>query len=128
MPSTVGERIKMLRIERNMTQEELGEILEITKAAVQKYENGAIRNFKSDTIKNLCEVFHMPPAYFIFDRVPDLSTDQTKELLVMHFGKWLITFLENLDGLNAKGKVKLVEYCNDLRKIEEYKVKRESPC
>jgi len=46
----------------------------------------------------------------------------------MRFGKWLITFLENLDGLNAKGKVKLVEYCNDLRKIEEYKVKRESPC
>lgn len=128
MLSTVGERIKMLRIERNMTQEELGEILGITKAAIQKYENGIIRNFKSDTIKNLCEVFHMPPAYFIFDRVPDLSTDQTKELLVMHFGKWLITFLENLDGLNAKGKVKLVEYCNDLRKIEEYKVKRESPC
>ena len=128
MPSTVGERIKMLRIERNMTQEELGEILGITKAAVQKYENGTIRNFKSDTIKILCEVFHMPPAYFIFDRVPDLSTDQTKELLVMHFGKWLITFLENLDGLNAKGKVKLVEYCNDLKKIEEYKTKRESPC
>ena len=128
MPSTVGERIKMLRIERNMTQEELGEILEITKAAVQKYENATIRNFKSDTIKILCEVFHMPPAYFIFDRVPDLSTDQTKELLVMHFGKWLITFLENLDGLNAKGKVKLVEYCNDLGKIEEYKAKRESPC
>lgn len=128
MPSTVGERIKILRIERNMTQEELGKILGITKAAVQKYENGTIRNFKSDTVRKLCEVFHMPPAYFIFDRVPDLSTDQTKELLVMHFGKWLITFLENLDELNGKGKVKLVEYCNDLRKIEEYKAKRESPC
>lgn len=42
-----------------------------------------------------------------------------------HFEKWLISFLESLDDLNGKGKVKLVEYCNDLRKIEEYRKKKE---
>lgn len=125
MPESVGERIKMLRLEQNMTQEELGEILGVTKAAVQKYENGTIQNFKSDTIRKLCETFQRPPVYFLFNRIPDLSSSDTKELLVMHFGNWLLSFLESLDDLNGKGKVKLVEYCNDLRKIEEYRKQKE---
>lgn len=122
---SVGQRVKRFRLDRGMTQEELGEILGITKAAVQKYENGTIRNFKSDTIRKLCEVFDAPPAYFVFDRVPDLTDGNAKEVLVTHFGKWMISFLESLDDLNGKGKVKLVEYCNDLRKIEEYRKKKE---
>ena len=113
---TVGDRVKRFRLDRGMTQEELGEILGITKAAVQKYENG--------TIRKLCEIFDAPPAYFVFDRVPDLTDGNAKEVLVAHFGKWLISFLESLDDLNGKGKVKLVKYCNDLRKIEEYRKKK----
>lgn len=123
---TVGQRLRRFRLDKGMTQEELGEILGITKAAVQKYESGAIRNFKSDTVRKLCEVFNAPPAYFIFDRVPDLTSGDTKEILTTHFGSWLISFLENLDDLNATGKKKLTDYCNDLKKIEEYrKIKRE---
>ena len=41
---TIGERIKRLRMEKNMTQEELGAILGVKKATIQKYESGEIRN------------------------------------------------------------------------------------
>lgn len=122
---SVGERLKRFRLDKGMTQEELGEILGITKAAVQKYESGAIRNFKSDTVRKLCEIFNAPPAYFIFDRVPDLTSGDTKEVLKTHFGNWLISFLEDLDELNYNGKMKLTDYCNDLKKIEEYRKKKE---
>lgn len=37
---TTGERIRQLRIEHQMTQEELGAKVGVQKAAIYKYENG----------------------------------------------------------------------------------------
>ena len=36
----LGERLKELRMERNMSQQELGNLLGITKVSVCGYENG----------------------------------------------------------------------------------------
>ena len=43
---TTGERIKMLRKEHNLTQEELGAKIGVQKAAIQKYEKGTVKNIK----------------------------------------------------------------------------------
>lgn len=40
MEITIGENIRRLRIERRMTQEQLAEILNVTNAAVSKWERG----------------------------------------------------------------------------------------
>lgn len=48
---TVGERIKQLRKEKGLTQEELGILLGVKKAAVQKYESGRVQNLKQETVK-----------------------------------------------------------------------------
>ena len=48
---TIGERLKRLRIEKGLTQEEVGKILGVTKGAIQKYENG-INNKKSPCDKS----------------------------------------------------------------------------
>ncbi len=40
---TTGERIKMLRKEHNLTQEELGAKIGVQKAAIQKYEKGTVK-------------------------------------------------------------------------------------
>lgn len=63
--SNVGQYIKKLRTERGMTQEELGEILGVKKAAVQKWESGTVQNLKRATIKNLSEFFKVSPSNFI---------------------------------------------------------------
>lgn len=54
---TIGERIKRLRLESGMTQEEVGKELGITKAAVQKYENDQIKNFRVEMIRKICILF-----------------------------------------------------------------------
>ena len=41
---TTGERIKMLRKEHNLTQEELGAKIGVQKAAIQKYEKGTVKH------------------------------------------------------------------------------------
>ena len=51
---TVSDRIKRLRLERGLTQEELGDVLGVGKATVQKYESGQIQNLKAAHIRKLC--------------------------------------------------------------------------
>ena len=40
MEITIGENIRRLRLERKMTQEQLAEVLNVTNAAVSKWERG----------------------------------------------------------------------------------------
>ncbi|WP_050698866.1 helix-turn-helix domain-containing protein [Anaeromassilibacillus senegalensis] len=61
----VGQRIKALRTSRGLTQEELGRLLGVKKAAVQKYENGSVENLKRATIAKLAEIFEVTPSYLM---------------------------------------------------------------
>lgn len=61
----IGSLIKKLRTERNLSQEELGSMLGVQRAAVQKWECGTVKNLKRETIKKLSEIFEIPSSYFI---------------------------------------------------------------
>lgn len=61
----IGLYIKKLRTEKGLTQEELGERMGVKKAAVQKWESGAVKNLKRDTIVKLSEFFNVSPATFV---------------------------------------------------------------
>ncbi len=63
--STMAERIKQLRLERQMTQEELGNIVGLQKQAIWKYENGNVTNMKQSTIKSLSDFFGVTPSYLM---------------------------------------------------------------
>lgn len=62
---TIGERIKLLREEKNLTQTELAEALKTTKQNIYKYENGIITNIPSDKIEQMALYFHVSPAYIM---------------------------------------------------------------
>lgn len=62
---TIGERIKKLRIEHNMTQEELGEKIGAIKQTVHKYENGTITNIPVERIEAIAKVFGVTEAYIM---------------------------------------------------------------
>lgn len=122
---TIGERLKRLRTEKGLTQEEVGNILGITKAAVQKYENGTITNFRSDTIRKLCKLFGIAPAYFIFDDVENdyssTNSEQLRGMIIKHFGERFVKFLDMVDRLNEDGRKKIMEYTADIVQIEAYR-------
>ena len=46
----MGDRIKQLRLAKGITQEELGKIVGVKKAAVQKWESGMTKNLRRNTI------------------------------------------------------------------------------
>lgn len=117
---SVGATIKKLRLELNMTQEELGIKLGVKKAAVQKYESGQVQNLKHDTIRKLCEVFGKNPSVFIFDEVDIVCEEQLRrevgliEEIQKTYGKEVIQLLENFITLDDAGKAKVIEYTSDM--------------
>ena len=60
-----GDVIKKLRIEHNLTQEQLGEKLGVQKSAIAKYENGRVENLKRSTIQKMAELFDVSPLLFL---------------------------------------------------------------
>jgi repressor LexA len=62
---TPGERIRQLRKEHKMTQEELGEVIGVQKAAIQKYEKGTVQNIKRASLIKLAEVLETTPEYIL---------------------------------------------------------------
>lgn len=113
-----------------MTQEELGELLGVKKAAIQKYEKGEIVNLKLATIKKLCEVFQVQPGRLIFPETEEMDRKHnTKQL---HFEVKVIEDIEALYGLEAismlmpftklndKGKKHIIELTEDMSMLEKY--------
>ena len=64
---SIGAKIRAARIAKNMTQEELGEILGVQRSAVAKYENGRVVNIKRSTLKKISDVLDIPPFELIYN-------------------------------------------------------------
>ena len=92
----VGRRVRMRRIEINMSQEFLGEQIGLTFQQIQKYEKGTNR-IGASRIQQISKVLEVPASFF-FDDAPDgwegESSSQTSpallELLGTHEGQILI--------------------------------------
>ena len=65
MDNYLGQKIKHARLEKGMTQEELGHLLGVEKSAVAKYENGRIVNLKQGTLKKLSAILEIPTSELI---------------------------------------------------------------
>ena len=102
----MGEKIKMLRTQKSMTLEELGDRVGVGKSTVRKWENGMIANMRRDKIAKIANALNCSPAYLLgweendeseqlkrlteyAKRLGNLSQDKQKE--VFNF----IDFLEN---------------------------------
>ena len=62
---TTGEKIKMLRLRKGMSQEELGKKVGVQKAAINKYEKGIVVNLKMSTIAKLADALDVTPVYLM---------------------------------------------------------------
>ena len=62
---SIGKRLKALRVERDLTQDQVAKYIETTKQAIYKYETGIVTNIPTDKIERLAELFGVPPSYLL---------------------------------------------------------------
>ena len=62
----VGQYIKTLRQNKNVSQEELGKAIKTKKSTIENWESGNIKNLKRSNIQKLADYFEINPVDFIF--------------------------------------------------------------
>ena len=88
MVATLQDRIKQLRLEAHMTQEDLAKELRVSKGAVGNWETG-IRRPSPETLEEMSVLFNINMDYLLgrTDKRPEFSLEE----------KWIIKCYRNAD-------------------------------
>lgn len=111
----IGHRIKQLRELKNLTQEELGKIIGVNKATINRYETGII-DIKRTTAIKLANVFGVTPAYIVGWEERNIDKSTAEYILNQNE----IELIEIYRSLNKLGKNKVVEYISDISEQSKY--------
>ena len=118
MSGEIGRKIKELRTLHGMSQEELGKRIGVQRAAIQKYEKGAIENISVKTIESIANIFDVSPTYLTgWDNVSQNNLAVEVRLLQaikVVYGKDCVDLLEGYINLNKQGQVKCHQYIEDI--------------
>jgi len=69
----IGQRVRALRLQRGLSQTELGQLISVTFQQVQKYEKGANR-ISAGRLQRIAEVLGVPVAFFFAAPAADKET------------------------------------------------------
>jgi len=110
---TIGEKLLILREERNLKQKELAELACITEAALSRYENGK-REPKGEIISRLAKILNVTTDYLLNDedsnkKVETHSAINTNELFVNQLINGYKDKNINLDSLPKEEKAQLIK-------------------
>ena len=71
---TVGDRIRQVRQEQDVTQQELADYIGVSKQAVYKYENNIVTNIPTDKVDAIAKRLKVSPAYLMgWEEQPTLA-------------------------------------------------------
>lgn len=71
----IGQKIKKARLERGLTQQELGDMVGVQKSAIAKYESGRVVNIKRSTLQKIASALNIRPSELIFNETPKDTAD-----------------------------------------------------
>lgn len=124
---TMGERIRTLRKQHNMSMEELGSRLGVGKSAILKYEKGQVENLPRSTIQKMATLFGVSPSYLMcFDEWDENSEALSDEVMLIEriqakWGKDVVHLIQNYCELDEKGQRGILQMSELLLKVDDYK-------
>jgi len=111
---TIGERIKQLRTEKEITQTELADIIGTTKQNIYKYENGIITNIPSDKIEAISNYFQVSPAFLMgWNNLTPSESKTLNRTSNSNFSADEIQYIKKYRTLDTYGK-KMIDCVLDL--------------
>ncbi len=74
-------RLKQLRLEHNMSQEQLAVVADCNIATISRYESGITKRLNTETLQNLADFFGVSIAYL--QKIPDTGTEIIENIPVV---------------------------------------------
>lgn len=116
-----GQRIKQLRLEKNMTLEELGNKVGVGKSTVRKWENGIIANMRRDKISKLASALECSPAYLMDWKEKTISLPEEMDLWnELREDKEMVKALDRYLTLSEEKKKHVINTINMLSEETEW--------
>lgn len=111
-----GEKIKFLRLQANLTLEQVAEKVGVGKSTVRKWETGLIANMKRDKIGALAKALNTTPAFLMGwedenNKSPPEEKEKTLDINVEDLSpaKLLIQAVQDLPDEQAASLLQLLE-------------------
>lgn len=118
MGNLMGRRIRELRLEKGLSQEELGRIVGVKRAAVNKWETGQVKNLRRDTIETLSRFFDVSPSYLMgmtdIRRPDSVRVRRVPILGSVAAGNPILALEEHHDYIEVDGNIR-VDFCLRVR-------------
>lgn len=111
-----GERIKLLRKAKNLSQDELAGLLNISKQAVGKYEKNIVTNIPSDKIEALARILDSTPEFILgWKPITEATPEEQAELDAMLTNDpELMRLMKKIAKLDAKGRKAVTQLVDTL--------------
>ena len=132
MPLNNGH-LRELRIKAKYTQQEVADILGVTKSTISKYEKG-LRGINSSRLEKLSELYKTEPIFILTGKTSKEWQDRIEkedgQAQEEERAYWEAVLLSNavrsltplLDKLNDEGQKKAVERVEELTEIPKYQL------
>lgn len=104
----MGNRIKLLREEKGMTLEELGDKVGVGKSTVRKWETGMIANMKRDKIAKLADALNVSPGYLMGWETP--APDDAELFADMLGDSKLLKYMSMVNNMDTEQKEQIYSY------------------
>lgn len=125
-------RLRELRNSRKLSQQELADLLGISKSSINMYERGE-REPGLDALEAMADFFNVDMDYLMgktseiktFDDKFDIeklsNESQAYDIISGCFGKQAAELIHLYDSFNEEGKEKLLDTAQDMSQLDRYK-------
>ena len=84
----LGDKVKFLRNRRGLKQDDLAEVLELSRSQISNLESGR-RNLSLKQLEKLCEYFQVDMSYFVMSETTDSCLDLIEKAKLLFASKEL---------------------------------------
>ncbi len=117
MENYIGKKIRELRLNLNLTLEEVANFVGVGKSTVAKWESGRIANMKRDKIASLSKVLKVSPTYLMGWENEKQSTSTQRN----NYTDAEKSLINNYRELNHNGQEYIKDQMNFAKSQDKYK-------
>lgn len=104
----IGKLIKEARLEKGLTQEQLGELVGVQKSAIAKYESGRVVNIKRSTLQKLAKALNLKGSDLVIGANPKEAAELSARVLIDSNLRELVELYSSLSDNDKKTVMDLV--------------------